>query len=354
MPIRTLEWKKDHLLLLDQTKLPREETYVECSSYQEVARAIRGMVIRGAPAIGVAAAFGMALGVLRSRDHNPSSLIREIHRAARVLLQTRPTAVNLSWSVERMKRVAEESLREGVTGVKESLRREALRIMEEDLQANRELGRQGQILIDDGQSILTHCNAGALATAGYGTALGVVRAAVEAGKRIHVYVDETRPLLQGSRLTVWELMKERIPCTLITDNMAGALMAQGRIHLAIVGADRITGRGDVANKIGTYSVAILCRAHRIPFYVAAPTTTIDLKMKGGKEIPIEQRGSEEVTRVQGSPIAPAGTRVLNPSFDVTPSRYIQGIITEKGIIQRPFKSNLKRILPVSATPRRQR
>jgi methylthioribose-1-phosphate isomerase len=240
-----------------------------------------------------------------------------------------------------MKRVAEETIGEGIPAVEKMLQKEAIRIFQEDLRANREIGRQGQILVADGCSVLTHCNAGALATAGYGTALGVIRAACEAGKRIHVFIDETRPFLQGSRLTSWELMKDRIACTLIADNMAGALMAQGKIHLAIVGADRIAANGDVANKIGTYSVALLCHAHHIPFYVAAPTSTIDLSIKTGADIPIEQRSTQEITTLYGRPIAPQGVKALNPAFDVTPHRYISAIITEKGIIQRPFQAGLK-------------
>lgn len=343
MSFRTIEWRNDRLVLLDQTRLPREEIYVECRSYQEVARAIKRMVVRGAPAIGVAAAFGMALGALQSTARDPAIFLREMERIGQTLTMTRPTAVNLFWAVERLKRVAEENLKKGILAVKEALRREALRVMEEDLRANREMGRQGQILIGDGHSILTHCNAGALATAGHGTALGVIRAAFAAGKRIHVFIDETRPLLQGSRLTAWELRKDRIPCTLIADNMAGALMAQGKIDLAIVGADRIAANGDVANKIGTYSVALLCHAHGIPFYVAAPTSTIDFSTKTGEAIPIEQRADREMTSMHGSRIAPQGVRALNPAFDVTPNRYVTAIITEKGIVQKPFKANLKKI-----------
>jgi methylthioribose-1-phosphate isomerase len=343
MSFKTLEWKKGRLYLLDQTKLPARESYLRCSSYQEVAWAIKTMVVRGAPAIGVAAAFGMVLGARQSKARGPAAFLRDIRRAGQTLLATRPTAVNLLWAVKRMKRVAEETIGEGIPAVEKMLQKEAIRIFQEDLQANREIGRQGQILIADGCSVLTHCNAGALATAGYGTALGVIRAASEAGKRIHVFIDETRPFLQGSRLTSWELMKDRIACTLIADNMAGALMAQGKIQLAIVGADRIVANGDVANKIGTYSVALLCHAHRIPFYVAAPTSTIDLSIKTGAVIPIEQRSTQEITTLHGLPIAPDGVKALNPAFDVTPHRYISAIITEKGIIQKPFQTGLKKI-----------
>ena len=350
MGLKTLEWKNDKLFLLDQTRLPQTETYYQCINYQDVAKAIKKMIIRGAPALGVAAAFGMVLGARQIKTNNPSILRREILKTARILIATRPTAVNIVWAVERMKRVAEENQKQGVLAVKEKLLKEATQILREDVAANREMGRQGQILIPDGCSILTHCNAGALATAGYGTALGVIRAAVEAGKRIHVFVDETRPFLQGSRLTTWELMKDRIPCTLIADNMAGALMAQGKIHLAIVGADRIAANGDVANKIGTYSVARLCQVHRVPFYVAAPVSTVDLAIDKGEEIPIEQRPEAEMTFFCGRRITPEGVNVLNPAFDVTPGRYIRAIITEKGIVQKPFKSGLKKILSITQGP----
>lgn len=344
MTFKTLEWKNDQLFILDQTRLPLAESYIKCTTYQQVARAIKKMVIRGAPAIGVAAAFGMALGARQTKTRNPLFFRRELLKIANILTTTRPTAVNILWAVERMKRVAEENSKKGVPAVQEILLQEALRILKEDIQANRQMGKHGQILIPAGCSILTHCNAGALATAGYGTALGVIRAAAETGKRIHVFVDETRPFLQGSRLTAWELMKDRIPCTLIADNMAGALMAQGKIHLTIVGADRIAANGDVANKIGTYSLARLCHVHHIPFYVAAPTSTIDLSTKSGEKIPIEHRSPLEITRLQGRPIAPPGVKVLNPAFDVTPNRFIRAIITEKGIVAKPFKSGLKKII----------
>ena len=342
MGFKTLQWKKGRLYLLDQTKLPLRETYVECSTYQEVALAIKNMIVRGAPAIGVAAAFGMVLGIHRVKSRTPAALKKHLDEVARALISTRPTAVNLVWAVERMRKFARQKMGGGIHGIQVEVEKEALRIMEEDLQACREMGRQGQILIPDGVSVLTHCNAGALATAGYGTALGVIRAAREAGKRVHVYVDETRPFLQGSRLTAWELMKDRIPCTLIADNMAGWLMAQGKIHLAITGADRIAANGDAANKIGTYSLALLCHAHRIPFYVAAPLSTIDLSTERGEKIPIEQRASTEITTLQGKRIAPAKVKVFNPAFDVTPHRFISAIITEIGILQRPYRSNLKK------------
>lgn len=343
MSIKTLEWKKGRLHLLDQTRLPRFESYVICSTYQEVALAIRNMIVRGAPAIGVAAAFGMVLGA-REQSQGPGgkAFLQRMGRIATTLLSTRPTAVNLRWSVERMKLLAEECVGEGSRNPWKEMEKEAERILTQDLESNRAIGRYGQVLIPEVCSVLTHCNAGALATAGFGTALGVIRAARDAGKQVHVFVDETRPFLQGARLTAWELMKERIPCTLITDNMAGWLMAQGKIDLAIVGADRIAANGDVANKIGTYSVAVLCHAHRIPFYVAAPLSTIDLTTKTGREIPIEERPVTEVIAFQGRPVAPKGVEALNPAFDVTPHPYIKAIITERGIAEKPFKVNLKK------------
>ncbi len=343
MRIKTLEWKKGKLYLLDQTRLPLREVYIRCSSYQDVATAIKGMIVRGAPAIGVAAAFGMVLGSKQPQRPDSFSFKRNLGKIAKTLISTRPTAVNLLWAVARMRGVVERNPGQELQKLRSLLEEEALRIREEDLQTNRAMGRQGQVLIPDGATILTHCNAGALATAGYGTALGVIRAAYAAGKKIRVFVDETRPFLQGARLTAWELMKEKIPCTLITDNMAGSLMARGEIDLAIVGADRIAANGDVANKIGTYSVALLCHAHGIPFYVAAPRSSVDLTTKRGRDIPIEQRHPDEVTSLNGQRVAPYGVKVVNPAFDVTPSRYIRAIITEKGIIQKPFGRNLKRI-----------
>ena len=343
MEIRTLEWKKGKLFLLDQTKLPLREVYVACASLREVAAAIRTMIVRGAPAIGVAAAFGLVLGAKKIQTHAYPAFRKEIDRMGDLLIATRPTAVNLLWAVERCKEVVRQNPGEQVERIQGLLEREAGRILDEDIEANRAMGRQGQILIPDGAAILTHCNAGALATAGYGTALGVIRAASEAGKNIHVFVDETRPFLQGARLTAWELLKEKIPCTLITDNAAGSLMARGKIDLAITGADRIAANGDAANKIGTFSLAVLCRAHRLPFYVAAPLSTIDLETKTGVEIPIEEREPDEVTFAGGKRIAPRGVRVLNPAFDVTPHRYIHAIITEKGIVHKPFVRNLKKV-----------
>jgi methylthioribose-1-phosphate isomerase len=344
MGFKTLEWKKGRLYLLDQTKLPLNETYVGCSTYQEVARAIKNMIVRGAPAIGVAAAFGVVLGIRQFKYGTRVALRKHLDGVTQALISTRPTAVNLVWAVERMRRLAFQKMGGGFQILREELEKEALRILEEDLKANREIGRQGQVLIPDGVSVLTYCNAGALATAGYGTALGVIRAAQGAGKRIHVYVGETRPLLQGARLTTWELKKDRIPCTLIADNMAGWLMAQGKIHLAITGADRIAANGDAANKIGTYSMALLCRAHRLPFYVAAPISTIDLSTARGEKIPIEERASSEVTTLRGKRMAPHAVKAYNPAFDVTPHRFISAIITERGIVQNPYRLNLKKVL----------
>jgi methylthioribose-1-phosphate isomerase len=323
-----MEWKKGKLFLLDQTKLPGKESYLECSTYQEVARAIKNMVVRGAPAIGVAAAFGMVLGARQSRTQDPAVFLRHMRGVGQTLVATRPTAVNLLWAVERLQSLAEESTGKAVPALRQILQREAMRILREDIGANREIGRHGQRFVPDGASILTQ---------------GVIRAARTAGKKIHVFVDETRPFLQGARLTSWELMKDRIPCTLIADNMAGWLMAQGKIDLVIVGADRVAANGDVANKIGTYSLARLCGAHRIPFYVAAPTSTIDLTIRTGKAIPIEERSPREVTTLHGRAIAPRGMKALNPAFDVTPHRYIRAIITEKGIVRKPFRAGLKKI-----------
>lgn len=344
MPIDTMRWRNRKLYLLDQTQLPWKEKYRECRNDREVAQAIRDMVVRGAPAIGVAAAFGMVLGAFRARGNSTLSFRRHMEKVATRLMATRPTAVNLRWAIERMQAVLDRYWPQGISAVQKALEVEALAIFHEDQATNREIGRQGEILIPHGASILTHCNAGALATAGYGTALGVIRAAVAAGKKVHVYIDETRPFLQGARLTAWEMMKEKIPCTLITDNMAGALMAQGKIDLVIVGADRIATNGDVANKIGTYALACLSHLHRIPFYVAAPQSTIDPRLPSGAKIPIEHRGESEVTHFGPFPIAPQGIRAWNPAFDVTPHRYIQAIITEMGIFQKPFSKSLSRIV----------
>ncbi len=342
MGFKTLEWKKGKLFLLDQTKLPTIKSYISCATAHEVAEAIKGMVVRGAPAIGVAAAFGFALGAKQVKSSQISVIKREMGRLAKELLQARPTAVNLRWAIERQQKILAENINLGLEAVQAALIKEAQKILQEDITTNMEIGRQGQILIPDNSNILTHCNAGALATAGYGTALGVIRAAHAARKRIHVFIDETRPFLQGARLTAWELKQDRIPCTLIADNMAGDLMRRGKIQLVIVGADRIAANGDVANKIGTYSLACLCHLHGLPFYVAAPLSTIDLSMSVGEQIPIEERPAEELIYLQGKLLAPRGIKVYNPAFDITPQKFIDALITERGIIRRPIGKNLRK------------
>ncbi|MGB9699821.1 MAG: S-methyl-5-thioribose-1-phosphate isomerase [Thermodesulfobacteriota bacterium] len=343
MGFKTLEWKNGKLFLLDQTKLPAVKTYVSCTTAQEVAKAIKKMIVRGAPAIGVAAAFGFALGAKQIRSSRRSFFQREMEKIAQVLLQARPTAVNLRWAIDRQQKVLAQNISQGIEAVQTALVQEAQKILQEDVATNMEIGRQGQILIPDNSNILTHCNAGALATAGYGTALGVIRAAHAAGKRIHVFIDETRPFLQGARLTAWELKQDGIPCTLIADNMAGDLMQRGKIQLTIVGADRIAANGDVANKIGTYSLACLCHLHSLPFYVAAPLSSLDLSTPTGNQIPVEQRPAEELIYLYGQPLAPRGINVYNPAFDITPQKFIQALITEKGIIHRPLEKNLRKI-----------
>jgi len=339
--IRTVEWTDDAVVMLDQRLLPSQEVYVACKDYHQVADAIRTMVIRGAPAIGVAAAMGVALGVKNSPAADPKELDHEFQRICDLLASTRPTAVNLFWAIERMKRNYELTRPGGIGAIRAELVREARAMHGEDIDANRRMGRFGQELIPDGAQVLTHCNAGALATAGYGTALGVIRAAVEAGKAVRVYADETRPFLQGARLTAWELEKDNIPVTVITDNMAGHFMRLGAINCVIVGADRIAANGDVANKIGTYSVAVLARENQIPFFVAAPVSTLDLALPDGGHIPIEERDPDEVRRVQGVLITSAGTAVANPAFDVTPHRYVSAIITDRGIARPPFAESLR-------------
>lgn len=341
--VPTVEWKDGAVCLLDQSRLPEQVEFVMCRDYQTVARAIRELKVRGAPAIGVTAAMGVALGVQSIQASDYDEFAKAAFAICDHLAATRPTAVNLFWALDRMKRKLADLRSLPPEDIKRELMKESQAILDEDIALCRTMGHHGAELIKDGQTILTHCNAGALATAGYGTALGVVRAAWEAGKKIKVIADETRPVLQGARLTAWELMQDKIPVTLITDNMAGTLMRQGKIQLCVVGADRIAANGDVANKIGTYSVAVLAKAHGIPFYVAAPYSTIDLGTKSGKDIPIEQRNPEEVTRVHGGdPIAPAGVDVFNPAFDVTPADLITGIITERGVfkpgeLQRHFQ-----------------
>jgi methylthioribose-1-phosphate isomerase len=332
--VRTVEWKDGAVRLLDQSLLPEKVAFLDCRDYQTVARAITELRVRGAPAIGVAAAMGVALGAKSINTTSYKVFSNAMLDVFHCLGGTRPTAVNLFWAIERMKRTVAALRGRSVAEIKRCLVEESQRILDEDIAMNMAMGRHGAALVKDGSTILTHCNAGALATAGYGTALGVVRAAWEEGKKIRVLADETRPVLQGARLTAWELMQDGIPVTLITDNMAGALMKQGLIHLCIVGADRIAANGDVANKIGTYSVAVLAKVHGIPFYVAAPHSTIDLAMPSGEQIPIEQRNPREVTSVCGTArVAPAGVEVLNPAFDVTPASYVTAVITERGVFQ---------------------
>ncbi len=336
--IETIEWTPAGVVMIDQTRLPRETVFVTCRDYREVAEAIRSMIIRGAPAIGVAAAMGVAIGALKSDD-----LEADMPVICETLAQTRPTAVNLFWAIDRMRRIYDEHKSSGLAAIRERLVKEAALVREEDIAINQAIGRHGADLVPDGKTVLTHCNAGALATAGFGTALGVIRAAVQAGKKIDVFADETRPFLQGARLTAWELQRDGIETTLITDNMAGHFLKSGRIGCVVVGADRIAANGDVANKIGTYGVAVLAKENNVPFYVAAPVSTLDLTLKSGDLIPIEERASKEVTHVHGVQIAPDGIKVANPAFDVTPNRYVSAIITEKGVARAPFTESLKQL-----------
>ena len=341
--IKTIQWIDGAVVMIDQRVLPHSEEYLTCSDYREVISAIKNMAIRGAPAVGIAAAMGIALGFGAVSVHTEKDIKKYFYRICDDFSKTRPTAVNLFWAIERMKRCFEKSLPSGVDSVKKALKEEAIKICREDIEANKEMGRWGRDFIKDGASILTHCNAGALATGGYGTALGVIRAAREEGKDIHVFVDETRPVLQGARLTAWEMKKENIPATLIVDNVAGSLMRQGRIDLVIVGADRIAANGDTANKIGTYSIAVLAAENGVPFYVAAPTSTIDRGVRHGDDIPIEERSADEVLSVYGTKIAPDGTVAFNPAFDVTPNRYIKAIITETGVATPPFEESIDKL-----------
>ena len=338
--VETIQWTDAGVVMIDQTRLPREEEYVTCRDYREVAEAIRSMVIRGAPAIGVAAAMGVALGVLHA---DPSRLDAEFETICATLAATRPTAVNLFWAIDRMKKLYSGIRACPIEEIRRRLVEEARQIRLEDIAINEAIGRHGAPLVPDGKTVLTHCNAGALATAGYGTALGVVRAAIASGKHIDVFADETRPFLQGARLTVWELQHDGIAATLITDNMAGHFLKSGRIGCVVVGADRIAANGDVANKIGTYTVAVLARENGVPFYVAAPVSTLDLSLASGDQIPIEQRPASEVTHVFGVPVAPEGVRVENPAFDVTPHRYVDAIVTERGVARAPYTESLARL-----------
>jgi methylthioribose-1-phosphate isomerase len=343
--IKTLEWTDQGVVMIDQRLLPAEEVYPVFKTYAEVARAIKEMVVRGAPAIGVAAAMGIALGARDTKTADAREFDWAFDQICEVIGSTRPTAVNLFWAIERMRRLYQELRNENrpLDEIRARLIAEANLMLEEDVEANRAMGRHGAELIPDGATVLTHCNAGALATAGYGTALGVIRAAVEMGKRVAVFADETRPFLQGARLTAWELSKENIPVTLITDNMAGHFMKRGKIDCVVVGADRIAANGDVANKIGTYTVAVLAKENDIPFYVAAPVSTLDLNIESGDQIPIEERDEREVTHVKDVRLAPPGISIANPAFDVTPNRYIAAIITERGVAHPPFRESLKRL-----------
>ena len=341
----TIAWEDGEVVMIDQRKLPSREVYVRCRTGRDVAKAIRTMVIRGAPAIGVAAAMGVALELRRSTATGTTQLATEFYRTCDLLGATRPTAVNLFWAIERMKRVFAEAMRAGQSTdeLTATIDAEATRVHDEDVASCRALGRHGAEVVPDEGRVLTHCNAGALATGGYGSALGVVRAAVEAGKRVAVYADETRPFLQGARLTAWELVRDGIETTVITDGMVGSLMQSGRVDVVLVGADRIAANGDVANKIGTYTVAVLAREHHVPFYVAAPVSTIDLATPDGSGIPIEERDAREVTHLGAHQLTPDGAAVWNPAFDVTPARFVAGIITEHGICRPPFTQSLKEV-----------
>jgi methylthioribose-1-phosphate isomerase len=341
--IQTLEWTEQGIRFIDQTKLPTEEVYVTCTTHEQVADVIRTMVVRGAPAIGVAAAMGIALGIQNSKAETVADLKRELDQICDLISKTRPTAVNLFWAIRRMQEKFEPLRIRSIATIKTEIIEEAKRMHAEDIAANQSMGRHGATLMPSQGGVLTHCNAGALATAGYGTALGVIRAAVEQGKKIHVYADETRPFLQGSRLTAWELMKDGIPTTVIADNMAGAMMKQGKIGAIVVGADRIAANGDVANKIGTYTVAVLAKENGIPFYVAAPLSTVDLACPDGSKIPIEQRSAREVTHIAGKQMVPDGVSVENPAFDVTPAKYVAAIITERGVAREPYTESLQKL-----------
>jgi methylthioribose-1-phosphate isomerase len=342
----TIEWQDDAIVMIDQRKLPASEIYVSCRTAQDVAKAIKTMVIRGAPAIGVAAAMGIALGMRRSKATGTKQFATEFQKLCDLMAATRPTAVNLFWAIERMKRAFADAAQGGcsVDEIKQRLETEARRIHDEDVASCRMMGAFGAELVPQDARILTHCNAGALATAGYGTALGVIRAAAERGKNVAVLADETRPFLQGARLTAWELVKDGIDTTVITDNMAASMMRLGHVDLVVVGADRIAANGDVANKIGTYGVAVLARAHEIPFYVAAPLSTIDLNTADGSTIPIEERNDREVTHIGPSRLTPEGARIRNPAFDVTPAKYVTAIITERGVARAPFHESLAALM----------
>ena len=341
--VETIEWTPDGVVMIDQTRLPHEKIFVTCKDSEQVAKAIEDMIIRGAPAIGVAGAMGVAIGMLHAEASGFDGICARLAR-------TRPTAVNLFWAIDRMKRLFATLQGQPLAEIRARLVAEAQLVKDEDIASCKAIGRYGAPLIPDNATVLTHCNAGALATAGYGTALGVIRGAVEAGKKIRVFADETRPYLQGSRLTAWELVEDGIDTTLITDNMAGHFMKLGRIQCVVVGADRIAANGDVANKIGTYSVAVLAKENGIPFYVAAPISTLDLTLAHGGLIQIENRASTEVTEFRGQPVAPVGVKVENPAFDVTPAKYVSAIITERGVATGPYEDSLKALSRLTCTP----
>jgi len=343
LSVKTIEWIEGKIKIIDQTKLPGELKYIYCKDVRDLREAISSLRIRGAPALGIAGALGVILEMQKSSARNYPDFKREMEKVSNYLGSSRPTAVNLFWSLKRMSECAERNRDKSIEEIKEVLKKEALQIMEEDKWCNRQIGKEGASLIEDKDSILTHCNAGALATADYGTALGIIYKAKEEGKRIKVYVDETRPLLQGARLTSWELLQEGIDVTLICDNMAGELMQKGVIDKVLVGADRVAANGDVANKIGTYTLAVLAKENKIPFYVACPLSTVDLSISNGREIPIEERSPKEITEGLGKRIAPSGVKVYNPAFDITPARYITGIITERGICRPPYEKSLKNL-----------
>ena len=341
--IKTVEYIDGIVRMIDQTRLPLEKVFIDCKTIDDVADAIKTMVIRGAPAIGVSAAMGVSLAAEMIQADNFEKFYTQLENKCLNLAQSRPTAVNLAWAIERMKSVARESKSLSISELKKKLKQESIDIYKEDIESNMAMGSFGQTLINDGSTVLTHCNAGALATAGFGTALGVIRAAVNAGKKIEVLADETRPFLQGARLTVWELMEDNIPVKLITDNMSGFFMKNNQVDVVVVGADRIAGNGDVANKIGTYMVAVLAQKHQIPFYVAAPISTLDLSLNSGEEIPIEQRSEDEVMTLNNKRITPEGASAAHPAFDITPNDLVTAIITDKGIAKPPYITSLKKL-----------
>jgi methylthioribose-1-phosphate isomerase len=343
--IPTIDWHNKYVRMVDQRKLPGKVEWYTCRGYKDVIKAIKDMVIRGAPAIGIAAAMGFAMGAASIRSKSYRIFQEKINMIASQIILSRPTAVNLKWSVERMSALVKNMEGEDIVYIKDALRKESLKILAEDIEINRRIGKRGQVFIPKNATILTHCNAGSLATGGYGTALGVIRSAVEMGKKVSVIADETRPWLQGLRLTAFELMEEGIPVHVIADNAAGFFMKKGRIDLVVTGADRIAANGDVANKIGTYQVALMANAHRIPFYVAAPVSTIDFKIKSGDMIPVEERDPDEICFFGKTNMGPRGVSALNPAFDITPSKYVTAIITERGIVKPPFKQGIKKITP---------